>query len=73
MKAVLHSDTCGCRLIATPDLLACAGGRIKSVLGSEAEVSAGRLDACYTTFFQATAALVLRNAAWRICQKLRAK
>ncbi len=33
MKAILHSDTCGCRLIATPGLFICAGGRMASALG----------------------------------------
>ena len=33
MKAVLHSDTCGCRLIATPGFLTCAGEQPRSALG----------------------------------------
>jgi hypothetical protein len=34
MEAALHSNTCGCRLIAAPGFLTCAGGRMASALGS---------------------------------------
>src|SRR5258705_9438528 len=33
MKAVLRSDTCGCRLIATPGFLTCAGEQPRPALG----------------------------------------
>ena len=40
MKAVLHSDTCECRLIATPGFLTCAGEQPRSALGVRREKAA---------------------------------
>ena len=44
MKAVLHSDTCGCRLIATPGFLTCAGEQPRSALGQSRPIRQARAE-----------------------------